>query len=54
LKKVIIQNTKGCTYGSCWAMLADGVLTLDHESLINAPDVGDRTKSSIGVLEKSL
>jgi hypothetical protein len=33
LKRIVIQNAKGCLYGDCPAGFADGVLTLDHESL---------------------
>jgi hypothetical protein len=54
LKKVVLQNVKGCVYGDCWATLVDVVLTLDHESLTNASDVESRTKGLIGVLESSL
>lgn len=54
LKKIVIQNTKGCGYGSCWASFADGVLTLDHESLTNSYAIPERTKGLVEVLESSL
>jgi hypothetical protein len=54
LKKIVIQNTKGCVYGSCWATLAEGVLTLDHESLTNSGDTEDRKKGLVAMLESSL
>ena len=54
LHKVVIQNTKGCCYGSCWASFADGVLTLDHEALTNSTDIADRTKGLVAALEGGL
>jgi hypothetical protein len=54
LKTVVMQNTKGCVYGDCWATLHDGVLTLDHESLTNANDIEARKKGLVTVLENHL
>lgn len=54
LKKITIKNTKGCTYGDCWATFHDGELTLDHEPLTNAYDADARKNGLITVLEKSL
>lgn len=54
LKKIVIQNAKGCIYGDCWASLADGVLTLDHDAVTNSYDVEARKKGLVAVLESSL
>ena len=54
VKKIVIRNTKGCVYGDCWATLADGVLTLDHESLTNSGATEERTKGLVAALESSL
>jgi hypothetical protein len=54
LKKIVLQNTKGCIYGNCWASFQDGVLTLDHEPLTNAYDTESRKEGIIAMLEKSL
>jgi hypothetical protein len=54
LKKIIIQNVKGCTYGDCWSSFADGVLTLDHDSTANAGDVEQRKKGLVEMLESTL
>jgi hypothetical protein len=54
LKKIVIQNTKSCVYGDCWATLADGVLTLDHESLTNSGAIQERTNGLVTVLESNL
>ena len=54
IKKIVIQNTKDCRYGSCWASFADGVLTLDHQAVENAYDVDGRAKGLTSVLEQSL
>jgi hypothetical protein len=54
VQKIVIQNVKGCLYGDCWATLAAGTLTLDHESVQNAHDVDARTKGLIAVLENGL
>jgi hypothetical protein len=54
IKKIVIQNAKGCVYGDCWATVDAGVLTLDHESLTNSGATDERTKGLIAVLESSL
>ncbi|MGA3189889.1 MAG: hypothetical protein ABSF22_22510 [Bryobacteraceae bacterium] len=54
LKKIVVQNVKGCDYGTCWASFHDGVLTLDHQSVVNAFDVEGRRKGLVAVLEQSL
>jgi hypothetical protein len=54
LKKIVIQNLKGCTYGNCWASFQDGILTLDHESLTNSHDTEERKKGLVAVLESGL
>ena len=54
VKKIVIQNTKGCVYGHCWATFADGVLTLDHESLTNSGATEERKNGLVAVLESNL
>jgi hypothetical protein len=54
VKKIVIQNTKGCVYGDCWATFADGVLTLDHESLTNSGAIEERKNGLVAVLESNL
>jgi hypothetical protein len=53
IKKIVVQNVKGCDYGDCWASLQDGVLTLDH-SFTNAFDAEGRRIGLVKVLEQSL
>ncbi len=54
LKKIVIQNVKGCVYADCWSSFSDGVLTLDHNSITNVDVIDARKKALIGVLETSL
>jgi hypothetical protein len=54
LRKIVVQNVKGCVYGSCWASFAEGVLTLDHEPVTNIGDGNDRSSGLIRVLESAL
>jgi hypothetical protein len=54
VKKIVIQNAKGCVYGDCWATLAGGVLTLDHEPLTNSSAVEERKNGLVAVLESNL
>jgi hypothetical protein len=54
IKKIVVQNIKGCDYGDCWASFHDGVLTLDHNSVANAFDTEARKKGLVAVLEQSL
>ena len=54
VKKIVIQNVKGCAYGDCWAALDNGVLTLDHKSVENAYDVEGRKKGLVTLLEQNL
>jgi hypothetical protein len=54
VKKIVLQNTKGCTNPDCWAAFHDGVLTLDHEAITNVHDVDGRRKALIAVLEQGL
>lgn len=53
IKQIVVQNVKGCDYGTCWAGLNDGVLTLDH-SFSNAYDVQGRKNGLVALLEQSL
>jgi hypothetical protein len=54
LHKIVVQNTKGCIYGDCWASFHDDVLTLDHESVTNIADSEQRKAGLIAVLESAL
>lgn len=54
IKKIVVQNVKGCYYGDCWAVLEDGVLTLDHQSVVNASEVIDRENGLVDVLDTGL
>jgi hypothetical protein len=53
LKKIVVQNQKGCSYGSCWAALEDGILTLDH-ALANVSETEERKNGLVAVLENGL
>lgn len=54
LKKVIIQNKNSTIDAYNWVVLADGVLTVDHEPTTNVDMIPSRTDFLVSELERKL